>query len=141
MKEYPRLYVDFLHYFNVERDYYECHEVLEELWLEEGRDPFWQGLLQVAVALHHHRNGNLNGARKLFAAALDKLGRFPEAVRAGIDLAEVKRESTRRLDELLHATEGSSPAYEPFEIRILDEELRRLVTERKSRPPEEHDGE
>lgn len=48
-------------------DWFACHETLEELWAgEEGeaRD-FFQGLLQMAVALHHWREGNFGGAVRL----------------------------------------------------------------------------
>ena len=36
-RRYSPLFVKFIHHFNGDRDYYECHEVLEELWMEEGR--------------------------------------------------------------------------------------------------------
>jgi hypothetical protein len=130
--DYPRLYVEFLHYFNVERDYYECHEVLEELWLEEGRDLFWQGLLQVAVGFHHFRNGNLGGARKLFAAAMEKLREYDEPVRMGIDLDQVKRETESRLTGLMQ-TGDTFPEFVPFKIRVVDPQLVALLEERKRR--------
>ena len=63
--EYPDEHAPFFGAFQIDRDYYECHEVMEELWLEEGGDPFHQGLLQVAVGLFHFRRENINGARKL----------------------------------------------------------------------------
>ena len=45
-------------------DWFECHETLEELWVGAGGEArdFYQGTLQVAVALHHWRNGNFKGA-------------------------------------------------------------------------------
>jgi predicted metal-dependent hydrolase len=56
-------------------EYFEAHEVWEDLWNEsEGaRTPFLQGLIQVAVALHHAGNGNFKGTRKLFASSLGYL--------------------------------------------------------------------
>ena len=45
-------------------DWFDCHETLEELWVGsvgEIRD-FYQGMLQIAVALHHWRGGNYAGA-------------------------------------------------------------------------------
>ncbi|WP_313639078.1 DUF309 domain-containing protein, partial [Paenibacillus sp.] len=36
---YEPLYLEYLVYFNRDRDYFECHEVLEELWLAQKRDP------------------------------------------------------------------------------------------------------
>jgi predicted metal-dependent hydrolase len=71
---YSYLYLLFMYYFNVKRDYYECHDVMEELWLEERRDKFYQGLLQVAVGLYHFRWNNLKGSVLLFEGAVEKLG-------------------------------------------------------------------
>ncbi|MBI2354947.1 MAG: DUF309 domain-containing protein [Deltaproteobacteria bacterium] len=59
------------------RDWFECHETLEELWVgSEGelRD-FYQGVLQLAVALHHWRNGNFGGAVSLLKGGAGYLRR------------------------------------------------------------------
>jgi hypothetical protein len=48
-------------------DWFQCHETLEDLWVGsegEARD-LYQGTLQLAVALHHWRNGNFGGAVSL----------------------------------------------------------------------------
>ena len=47
--------------------WFDCHETLEDLWVgEEGEiRNFYQGVLQVAVALHHWRGGNFKGAVSL----------------------------------------------------------------------------
>jgi hypothetical protein len=51
-------YAAYFHHFNRE-DYYEAHDVLESLWLEEGRQAwgaaFYQGLIQLAGAFVHMR--------------------------------------------------------------------------------------
>jgi len=62
--------------FNCGR-FFDCHEALEEVWLELSgeRKKFLQGLIQAAVALHHLRNGNRVGAERLLAAAVEKLTR------------------------------------------------------------------
>lgn len=52
--------------------WYDCHETLEELWIGEEwelRD-FFQGILQVAVALYHWRNGNYAGAISLLTGGV-----------------------------------------------------------------------
>jgi hypothetical protein len=64
--QYEPLYLAGIEKFN-ECDYYESHELWEELWTEY-RGPsrkFYQGLIQAAVALYHFGNGNIRGARKL----------------------------------------------------------------------------
>ncbi len=64
-------------------EYFEAHEVWEDLWnLADGpRHAYLQGLIQVAAALVHAKRGNWNGLRKLFSTALNYLekGRGAEA--------------------------------------------------------------
>jgi len=49
------------------QEWFECHETLEALWLQEQGElrDFYQGIIQMAIALHHWRNGNFNGAMAL----------------------------------------------------------------------------
>jgi uncharacterized protein len=128
---YDRLYVQFLYYFNIERDYFECHEVMEELWLEEGRSKLYQGLLQVAVGLHHFRNGNIAGAIKLMEAATSKLVHYPDGT-LGINLAKLRQEAEAYTAKLVRYH------VEPFEfydldIEIVDAELAAAVMAIRSR--------
>jgi uncharacterized protein len=62
----PR-YLQGIEHFN-KCDFYEAHEVWEELWADtQGPSRrFYQGLIQVAVCLHHFGNGNTRGAKKLY---------------------------------------------------------------------------
>ncbi|GIP33917.1 DUF309 domain-containing protein [Paenibacillus sp. J2TS4] len=137
--DYSPLYLAYLHYFNVERDYFECHEVLEELWLEEGRNLLYQGLLQVAVALYHHRNDNRNGARKMFAQAVNKLRQFPNDS-LGIDLGRLLEESERYWRQLENYDEAPFEFYD-LTIRIIDPVLKEQVEEwavHKHLPDDDH---
>ncbi|MBJ6723423.1 DUF309 domain-containing protein [Geomesophilobacter sediminis] len=70
------------------REWFECHETLEELWVGargELRD-FYQGFLQVAVALHHWREGNYKGAVLLLEKGPELLRRAPPICQ-GVDVA------------------------------------------------------
>nr|WP_285850557.1 DUF309 domain-containing protein [Bacillus altitudinis] len=70
---YPKAYVAFLHEFHTTRDYFECHEILEEFWKEDPphqRKKYWVGLIQLAVALYHQRRGNGKGAKRLISNSL-----------------------------------------------------------------------
>ncbi|MCY9515078.1 DUF309 domain-containing protein [Paenibacillus apiarius] len=121
---YDCLYVQFIKLFNEERDYYACHDVMEELWLEEGRKPLLQGLLQVAVGLYHFQNGNHRGAIKLLEAALDKLNLYPEYI-MGIHLEKLRLDAGETLALLRR-----SPVLPPFSgltIDIVDERLQQEV--------------
>lgn len=137
MPHYDRLYVQYIYYFNEARDYFECHEVLEELWLEEGRNPLYQGLLQVAVGLYHYENGNSNGSIKLFTAALEKLNAYGET-ELGIDLKRLRDDSTAYLDKLLRLPGEPFPFYD-LDIRVIDPALTALVERLKQEPPVPHD--
>ena len=65
--EYDPRYLAGIEHFNV-CDFFEAHEVWEELWADtQGPSRrFYQGLIQVAVCLHHFGNGNIRGAKKLY---------------------------------------------------------------------------
>ena len=76
--------------------YFDAHEVWEDVWraapVEEKE--FLQGLIQVAVALHHHGRGNLDGARSLLARAQRNLLDYPDSY-AGVNLAAVRAAITQ----------------------------------------------
>lgn len=74
-KRYPEPYLQFLAKFNA-REFYECHDLLEELWMEDKSNKFLQGMLQLAVGLYHFECGNLKGARWMFGNARKYLLRY-----------------------------------------------------------------
>ncbi|MCM3719700.1 DUF309 domain-containing protein [Fictibacillus phosphorivorans] len=72
--DYPEAWIDYLIYFHVDQDFFECHEVLEEHWKNEGmKGNLWPGLIQIAVALYHQRRGNMNGAKRMITSGIQKL--------------------------------------------------------------------
>jgi uncharacterized protein len=77
-------------------EFFEAHEVLEDVWraAPEPERKFLQGLIQVAVALHHHSRGNVVGCRSLLGRASRNLSAYPERYR-GIDLAALLKALNR----------------------------------------------
>jgi predicted metal-dependent hydrolase len=73
-------------------DFFEAHEALEDVWQATvgPERKFLQGLIQVAVALHHHRGGNLAGARSVLKRAFRNLSAYPEDF-GGIHLPRLLR--------------------------------------------------
>jgi predicted metal-dependent hydrolase len=71
--------------------YFECHDTLEEAWsgLRGPARDFFQGLIQVAVAFYHWRNGNAGGALSLLARARKRLGRYGDRY-LGLDLGALR---------------------------------------------------
>jgi predicted metal-dependent hydrolase len=91
-----------LRHFNA-REFFQAHEVWEEIWLTEAEPEktFLQGLIQVAAAFHHYRRGNPDGAETLLAAGIVKISRFP-AEHFGIGVEDLRRSAkwwARRLGE------------------------------------------
>jgi predicted metal-dependent hydrolase len=127
MVEYDPLYVQFIYYFNIKRDYYECHEVMEQLWLENARSQYYQGLLQVAVGLYHHQQNNVSGAIKLFTAACEKLNQYP-AIDKGIDLQKLRFDSIVYLNQLMEFNENQFRPYD-INILVLDQLLQTLIND------------
>ena len=86
---YPKEYISFLVEFHGTRDYFECHEILEEYWKETApgeRDSHWVGLIQLAVALYHFRRGNTAGAAKTIRKACEIFqAKRPEIQALGLD--------------------------------------------------------
>lgn len=82
-------------------DWFDCHETLEDLWAgSEGEIRcFYQGLLQIAVALHHWKNDNFGGALSLLAGGVDYLSRV-QPVCQRIEVATLIGEAERCRMEL-----------------------------------------
>jgi predicted metal-dependent hydrolase len=74
-KKYPEQYYLFFRKFN-DRQFYECHDLLEEIWLEDKTNKFLQGLLQLAVGIYHFECGNIKGARWMFGNARKYLSKY-----------------------------------------------------------------
>ncbi|OWA33591.1 hypothetical protein B9G55_19740 [Saccharibacillus sp. O16] len=131
MKAEPQ-FVAFLVYFNRDRDYFECHEVLEELWLEQGRNPLYSGLLQLAVALYHFRNGGITqaynkieGARKMMRSSIAKLSAYP-GDSLGIRLDKLIDEAHQYARKLGRYEQEPFDFY-PLDIEIEDAKLQEQV--------------
>ena len=73
---YPKAYILYLVHFHGDRDYFECHEILEEHWKEmdpKDRMSHWVGLIQIAVAVYHERRENRQGAIRTLTKATNNL--------------------------------------------------------------------
>jgi uncharacterized protein len=81
--------------------FYACHDTLEALWIEatEPEKTFYQGILQIAVALYHLGNHNLRGAMILLGEGSNRLRRYP-SVFAGVDVDELLEQSAALLNFL-----------------------------------------
>jgi predicted metal-dependent hydrolase len=60
--------------------YFECHDTLEDLWsgIRGPSRDFFQGLIQVSVALYHLEGGNAAGAESMIRRALRRFDAYPD---------------------------------------------------------------
>jgi hypothetical protein len=101
MDAYDPRYLSGILFFN-DQDYFEAHEVWEDLWTESHGEErrFYQGLIQAAVGLFHFSSGNLGGAVKLYHSSYDYMARCGSPF-LGLDVAEFWRQMGRCFAPLL----------------------------------------
>jgi len=82
----PERFEEGVQLFN-RQEYYLCHDVIEEIWLEESSDQrlFLQGIIQSAVAFYHFQNGKLGASRSMLGLAIEKLDGY-DGPGGGLDL-------------------------------------------------------
>ena len=87
--------------------FFEAHEALEDVWrqMQGPERDIMQAVIQVAVALHHHSTGNLDGARSVLARAAATLADAPDDF-CGISLPPL-RQALDRWNKAL--ADGSPP--------------------------------
>ncbi|MCC3358262.1 DUF309 domain-containing protein [Bacillus sp. REN16] len=119
---YPQAFVNYLIHFHCDRDYFECHEILEEYWKEDPvpeRKPYWVGLIQIAVSLYHHRRGNTAGALKMMKSAIRICkDQKSELAYLGLQVDEL----IEVLQKKFHDIENGAP-YKSINLPIADEGL------------------
>ena len=67
--------------------FYACHDTLEAIWMavDHAEKPFYQGILQIAVAFYHLHNLNWRGGAILLGEGINRLRRF-EPSHEGVDV-------------------------------------------------------
>ena len=104
-----------LRLFNV-GSFYDCHDLLEDLWLQESSDqrPFLQGIIQAAVAFFHHEEGRLGASRSMLQRSIEKLEPYPGDY-IGVDLESFRMALVRWKDTLDKAI--SSGVQDPVSLQ------------------------
>jgi len=94
-------------------EFFDAHEALEDVWRAAPgpEKKFLQGLIQVAVALHHHSRGNSVGARSVLKRAFRNLSAYPKDF-SGIHLSDLMNS----IAEWQRALEQGTPVPPPPKI-------------------------
>lgn len=130
-RQYPEAYIRYMAEFHGTRDFFECHEIMEEYWKSCGDGPLkpiWLGLIQVAVSRYHERRGNFPGALKMITQACRNLSEEGLNV-IGIDAHEMLRQLSELRRELEDAVRGGVKPYRELDLPIRDPELLRQCRE------------
>ncbi|HEY9889105.1 MAG TPA: DUF309 domain-containing protein [Candidatus Obscuribacterales bacterium] len=110
-------------------DFYGCHDTLEAIWMVAPtlEKPFFQGILQLAVALYHLSNHNWQGAAILLGEGIGRLAAFEPTYRdvdvtALLDCASAWLTTLQQLGpeqvEPLAIALTSSPAGQPLPAAV-----------------------
>ncbi|MGL4642537.1 MAG: DUF309 domain-containing protein, partial [Cetobacterium sp.] len=88
-------YLKFIQVFQNERDFFGCHEILEDVWVEETkcetRKHVAINLLLISVGLLHWRNKNFKGAVQVLENSLNNYEEVSFLIEElGIDSKELK---------------------------------------------------
>ncbi|MBD1378672.1 DUF309 domain-containing protein [Metabacillus arenae] len=126
---FDQAYIDYLIHFHADRDYFECHEVLEEHWKEDPpgkRKAYWVGMIQIAVSLYHQRRNNFTGAERMMESALHILQAKREEIRLlGLDDHELIQILSKRLKSI-----QKNEPYESIHLPINNRELMNVCVEK-----------
>jgi predicted metal-dependent hydrolase len=109
-EERARFFQEGIALFNQGR-FFEAHEAWEEIWRSTTPKPrdLFQGLIQVAAALHQFLNLNrIDGPRRTLAKARRRLEPYVPAV-LGIDISDLL-EQVGRWETWLEHREGEPPS-------------------------------
>jgi len=81
--------------------FFECHETLEELWLEEHGDDrkFYQAIIQIAAGYYKLQQGVPVGSIKLWHMGLEKLAAY-RPIFLGVNVDRLIDEVKKNLAEL-----------------------------------------
>jgi predicted metal-dependent hydrolase len=99
--------------------FFECHETLEEIWLEEHGEErrFYQGIIQIAAGYFKWEQGVPAGAIKLWHSGLEKIEPYAP-VYLGINVESFVAAVKENLTEL-KAIQEKGEAYPTLNIPLL----------------------
>ena len=97
-RDSPTLFDEGIELFN-RCEFYDCHEVLEEVWTPTRQPERWflQALIHFAVGFYHHQRGNVAGATRQLRKGLRKIQPYlPEW--GGVRTQAIEQQARRCLE-------------------------------------------
>lgn len=127
MRQTPAAIIEYLIHYHGSRDFFECHEILEEYWKRHANAANADtlvGLIQVAVGVYHERRGNTAGAVKMLRSSLAKLD--PQQLQElGLDGVLLKERVRQRAEaiEACRAGGGVRSDFAEMDLPFADPDL------------------
>ncbi len=87
-----------------QHQFYACHDTLEDLWMDAAspEKTFYQGILQISVALYHLGNRNWQGTVTLLGEGIQRLSAFQPSYET-VDVAALIHHSAALLKHIQEA--------------------------------------
>jgi predicted metal-dependent hydrolase len=100
--------------------YFACHEYFETLWgrTQDTASDFYQGLIQVAVAMSHLQSHNVRGALKLLHSGMARLQPYPD-VYQGVQLGVLLRQLASLQRKLTALPDVTAYQFDPVQVPCL----------------------
>ena len=77
------------------KEFFECHEVIEELWLEtpseDSQRDLYKGVIQAAAAIYQWERGVLSGAAGLYKTSAQYLKKY-EPASLGLNVEKLRKD-------------------------------------------------
>lgn len=111
------------------QQFYACHDTLEAVWMEsmEPQRTFYQGVLQIAVALYHLENENWRGAVTLLGEGIRRLRAYqPDygdvdvtelVMQSAVLLGILQQVGAEQVGEVRRSLQSANPAVFPSGIK------------------------
>ncbi|WP_241494666.1 DUF309 domain-containing protein [Bacillus coahuilensis] len=119
---YPGEYIQYLVHFHSDRDYFECHEILEEYWKEKdkgNKHSIWVAFIQLAVSQYHYRRNNFIGAERMLSNSIKLFLKNKDKIKdLGIDEVELEKLLNENLSQIQR-----QQSYYSIAIPLIDEAL------------------
>jgi uncharacterized protein len=117
-------FIEYLYQFNIKRDYFYCHDLLEEIWLETNRQyDVLKYLIQLAIMQYKKITKNEIGFNTLFQKSLHRLNAIStDLARLGIDALTIEV-------HLLAMQEKNT--FHEFDLLIKDQDIKTKLLEKE----------
>lgn len=111
------LFIDFLKHFNGDRDYFECHEVLEDYWKEVNpgnKEHPLTSWIQLATGLYHWRRNNFHGASRMLSKSFRKMMSDADSeFYSGIQMDQLLSDIRKSIEAV-----ENQEAFTPFKLHL-----------------------